>query len=42
MNVNFGLFTPLAGKVKKDMRPNAYCERALTDLADWTGTKLAA
>jgi methylenetetrahydrofolate--tRNA-(uracil-5-)-methyltransferase len=42
MNVNFGLFPPLAGKVKKDNRPNAYCERALADLAQWTSQKLAA
>lgn len=42
MNVNFGLFPPLAGKVKKDNRPNAYCERALADLAQWTQQKLAA
>jgi methylenetetrahydrofolate--tRNA-(uracil-5-)-methyltransferase len=42
MNVNFGLFPPLAGKVKKDNRPNAYCERALADLAVWTSQKLAA
>ena len=35
MNVNFGLFTPLEGRVKKDQRPNAYCQRALADLAVW-------
>lgn len=38
MNVNFGLFEPLAGKIKKDMRPNAYTSRALNDLAAWQST----
>ena len=42
MNVNFGLFPPLTGKVKKDARPQAYCERALTDLAAWIGARQAA
>jgi methylenetetrahydrofolate--tRNA-(uracil-5-)-methyltransferase len=35
MNVNFGLFVPLEGRVKKDQRPNAYTARALADLAGW-------
>ena len=35
MNVNFGLFTPLDEKVKKDNRPNAYTARALRDLDGW-------
>ncbi|MDX2095471.1 MAG: methylenetetrahydrofolate--tRNA-(uracil(54)-C(5))-methyltransferase (FADH(2)-oxidizing) TrmFO [Alphaproteobacteria bacterium] len=35
MNVNFGLFPPLAVKVKKDGRPQAYTSRALADLAAW-------
>jgi methylenetetrahydrofolate--tRNA-(uracil-5-)-methyltransferase len=35
MNVNFGLFLPLTEKVKKDDRPNAYCQRALRDLEGW-------
>ncbi len=35
MNVNFGLFVPLEGRVKKDARPNGYTERALADLANW-------
>ncbi len=42
MNVNFGLFPPLMGKVKKDSRPQAYCERALTDLVGWIGQRQAA
>jgi methylenetetrahydrofolate--tRNA-(uracil-5-)-methyltransferase len=42
MNVNFGLFQPLEGRVKKDMRPNAYTSRALADLAAWLGHKAAA
>lgn len=42
MNVNFGLFPPLPGKVKKDARAQAYCERALNDLGMWIGKKLAA
>lgn len=43
MNVNFGLFPPLAGTVKKDNRPNAYTSRALSDLASWVAAeKIAA
>ncbi len=42
MNVNFGLFQPLEGRVKKDMRPNAYTSRALADLAAWLGHKAVA
>lgn len=42
MNVNFGLFTPLTGKVKKDSRAGAYCERALGDLTPWVGESIAA
>lgn len=42
MNVNFGLFVPLAEKVKKDGRPNAYTARALSDLNGWLEAKKAA
>lgn len=42
MNVNFGLFTPLEGRVKKDNRPGAYCERALNDIAGWSVAKSSA
>ena len=35
MNVNFGLFEPLGGKVRKKNRGERYMERALTDLEEW-------
>jgi methylenetetrahydrofolate--tRNA-(uracil-5-)-methyltransferase len=35
MNVNFGLFPPLADDVKKKQRKPAYTQRAKADLADW-------
>jgi methylenetetrahydrofolate--tRNA-(uracil-5-)-methyltransferase len=35
MNVNFGLFEPLGGKVRKKDRGKCYMERALTDLDEW-------
>ena len=35
MNVNFGLFPPLAGKVKKRERKPAMARRALDELAIW-------
>lgn len=35
MNVNFGLFLPLNGRVKKDARAQAYSQRALQDLGNW-------
>ena len=35
MNVNFGLFPPLAGKVKKRERKPAMAHRALDELASW-------
>ena len=41
MNVNFGLFQPLEGPVKKDVRPQAYTARALMDLAQWQEIQLA-
>jgi methylenetetrahydrofolate--tRNA-(uracil-5-)-methyltransferase len=42
MNVNFGLFQPLEGRVRKDARPQAYTSRALADLTTWTHQKQAA
>ncbi len=42
MNVNFGLFEPLAGKVKKDMRPQGYTSRALSDLSAWKESRKSA
>jgi methylenetetrahydrofolate--tRNA-(uracil-5-)-methyltransferase len=35
MNVNFGLFPPLAGKVHKKERTRHYAERALASLEGW-------
>lgn len=35
MNINFGLFPPLQGRVKRLARKAAYSERALNDLAEW-------
>ena len=35
MNVNFGLFQPLEGKVHKRERKPAMARRALEDLAAW-------
>ncbi len=35
MNVNFGLFEPLGGKVRKKFRGEAYAERALSQLEEW-------
>ena len=35
MNVNFGLFPPLAGKTPKRERKPAMARRALADLAAW-------
>jgi methylenetetrahydrofolate--tRNA-(uracil-5-)-methyltransferase len=35
MNVNFGLFPPLEGKVPRRLRGKAYTERALEDLKNW-------
>ena len=44
MNVNFGLFPPLASpkKIKGKDRKQAMSERALADLAGWLGQKAAA
>ncbi len=35
MNVNFGIFPPLAGRIPKKERKTAYSARALNTLADW-------
>ena len=35
MNVNFGLFPPLAGRIPKKLRGAAYAERALQALKEW-------
>ncbi len=35
MNVNFGLFPPLPGRVAKKNRPAAYVRRALQELDEW-------
>ncbi len=35
MNVNFGLFSPLEGRIPKKLRGAAYAERALEALAGW-------
>ena len=41
MNVNYGLFPHLAGKVRKNERRAKLAERALSDLAEWRDTVLA-
>ena len=35
MNVNFGLFPPIAGRVRKADRKRAYTKRAEEALAGW-------
>ncbi len=35
MNINYGLFPELPGRVKKKERRSLFAERALTDLDDW-------
>ena len=43
MNVNFGLFPPLLGKISKKQRKPALSQRALIDLKEWlSGQRLAA
>jgi methylenetetrahydrofolate--tRNA-(uracil-5-)-methyltransferase len=42
MNVNFGLFPPLARRIKRRERKAAYAERALHDLSSWLGETRAA
>jgi methylenetetrahydrofolate--tRNA-(uracil-5-)-methyltransferase len=41
MNVNFGLFPPLDGKVRKNERKRAMAERALAALAAWRSERQA-
>jgi methylenetetrahydrofolate--tRNA-(uracil-5-)-methyltransferase len=40
MNVNFGLFPPLAGRIPKKLRGAAYAERALEALEEWKRKEL--
>ena len=42
MNVNFGLFAPLDGKIHKKARKAAITARARIDFADWIGTNQIA
>ncbi|RJF87305.1 methylenetetrahydrofolate--tRNA-(uracil(54)-C(5))-methyltransferase (FADH(2)-oxidizing) TrmFO [Oleomonas cavernae] len=42
MNVNFGLFPPLVGKVRKGDRKSGMSARALSDLGAWLGEPAAA
>ena len=42
MNVNFGLFPPLAGEVGRKDRKRLYAERALAALDGWLGRRRAA
>ncbi len=35
MNVNFGLFSPLPGRIPKKLRGAAYADRALQALEEW-------
>ena len=42
MNVNFGLFPPLAGAVGRKDRKRLYAERALAALDAWLGRRRAA
>jgi len=41
MNVNFGLFPPLLGRIPKKLRGAAYAERALQALEEWINRELA-
>ena len=41
MNVNFGLFPPLEGRIPKKLRGAAYAERALMALEEWVRRELA-
>ena len=40
MNVNFGLFSPLPGRIPKKLRGAAYAERALKELEEWMRREL--
>jgi methylenetetrahydrofolate--tRNA-(uracil-5-)-methyltransferase len=35
MNINFGLFEPLQGKIRKKERGKQYAQRSLNDMASW-------
>jgi methylenetetrahydrofolate--tRNA-(uracil-5-)-methyltransferase len=41
MNVNFGLFPPLAGSVARGAKKQALCARALADLETWIGAAVS-
>jgi len=41
MNVTFGLFPPLPGRIRKKDRGGHYARRALAALAAWQATNLA-
>jgi methylenetetrahydrofolate--tRNA-(uracil-5-)-methyltransferase len=41
MNVNYGLFPPLEGRVRKQERRARLAERALADLHDWQDSELS-
>ncbi len=40
MNVNFGLFPPLPGRIPKKLRGAAYAERALEAIKEWISGKM--
>ena len=40
MNVNFGLFSPLEGRIPKKLRGPAYAARALEALEEWMRKEL--
>jgi methylenetetrahydrofolate--tRNA-(uracil-5-)-methyltransferase len=42
MNVNFGLFPPIPGKVRKADRKRLYTDRAKADLALWQAAAVIA
>ena len=42
MNVNFGLFPPPEGRIRKKERKQAYTGRAAHDFSNWIGTTTAA
>ena len=42
MNVNFGLFPPPEGKIRKKDRKQAYTGRAAKDFSDWISQSAAA
>jgi methylenetetrahydrofolate--tRNA-(uracil-5-)-methyltransferase len=41
MNVNFGLFPALEGRIPKKVRGAAYAKRSLQALAEWMGEEPA-